>query len=186
MLMCPVQLLSLAAWGWQPKLQMVTRLCSGLSLSYVIKTAHPVLGNCQRWRVQNKCEGGFNKDSYEKYCLHNQHKALEGLSGLLGSDLNIRSFNQMGATGISERALRFTSLGFKCCVAGDDVLMDSPVLFFKTLLWRVTMITVICNSYQKWEEELPLYAERHSYQKVKCILNFIPFMESVAWNLASQ
>lgn len=41
-----------------------------------------------------------------KYCLQ---KALEGLSGLLGSDLCIRSFNKMGDTDISEGALRFTS-----------------------------------------------------------------------------
>lgn len=36
------------------------------------------------------------------------------------------------------------------------------------------------------EKRYHLYAERHMYQKVKGILNFIPFMESVAWKLDAQ
>lgn len=85
----------------------------------------------------------------------------------------------------TEGALRLTPLGLG---AVWQVLMDSHVLFFKTLLWRVTVITLIWNSCQKWEEGKShhLYAERHNYQKVKCILNFIASMESVAWKLDSQ
>lgn len=75
-------------------------------------------------------------------------KALEGLSGLLGSDLCIRSSAKWEIQTI-QRGTEIHLLRLKCCVAGDDVLMDSAVLFFKTLLPRVAMNTLILDSCQK-------------------------------------